>query len=260
MNRFVSCAFAGVGAALLALMGGAGVAAPVPRDAGKGDPTPDLKVFFEAVTRAVKDEKWPAEADEKTLKGTPRVVRQRALKAADREERGLPVDFEKLTKANVDKEFKAPVLKEKFVIAETVEVTSARDSVIFASGDVKLGRALNCVIVARNVRITIADNCTILAGEYIEIASARTRMGSPPSVLVAGQWIRGTLMEGTVCHVFRPGVLPAPDEAKLAGNRPQPAIRTIRADGVVFLNAQDQTSANGPKNCTYLPQKDPIAK
>jgi hypothetical protein len=67
-------------------------------------------------------------------------------------------------------------------------------------------------------------------------------------------------MFASICHVIRPGGQPAPDEAKGAGNQPQPAIRTNQADGVIFLNEQDQTGANGPKNCTYLPQKTPLVK
>jgi hypothetical protein len=264
MNRFVTCAFAGVSSALLAP--GAGGAAPVPKDAGKGDATPDLAAVFTVVGRAVKDEKWPAEADEKKLKDTPRVVLQRMLKAAEQKERGLPVDFEKLTRADVVKEHKEVALRGKFVIAETVQGTTATDAVIFASGDVRFTLVTNCVIVARNVRCTGADNCTIIAGEYIRLTGAdrrRNRDGSVLSdgaVLVAGQWIRVTGLDGTICHVIRPGNLPAPDEAKWAGTNTQPAIRITTGQDVVFLNDRSDTGATSAKNSTYLPQKAPIAK
>jgi hypothetical protein len=99
-----------------------------------------------------------------------------------------------------------------------------------------------------------------IAGEYIRLNGADKSKDGNGCVLVAGQWIRTTSMDGTVCHVLRPGILPSPDEGKFGGNRPHPAIRTNRATGVIFLNNRDDTGANGPQGCTYLPQKTPIAK
>jgi hypothetical protein len=242
------------------LLAGAGRAAPVPKDAGKVEPTPDLKAFFDAIGTAVKAEKWPAEADEKKLRDTARVVFERALKAAEHKERKLPVDFEKLTKADVAAEYKQVQLNGGFVIAGDVQITSAKDSVIFASGDVQLTTASNCVIVARNVRCTSANNCTVVAGEYIRATGTDQRKGGEVSVLVAGQWIRVTVMNGSVCHVLRPGVLPAPDEAKLLLNGPHPAIRVTVATNVTYLNAQDETTATRATDCTNLLPKAPIAK
>jgi hypothetical protein len=263
MKRFVPGGFVVV-AVLLALVGGAGSAAPIPKDATKVEPTPDLKAFFDTVGKAVKNEKWPAEADEKKLKDTAQVVFERVLKAAEQKERKLPVDFEKPTKADVVKEYNETVLNKGFVISSDVRVTAAWDSVIFASGNVQITTARNCVIVAQNVRCTSADNCVVIAGEFIRLTSAQTRDGSAPSVLVAGQWIRTTGMNGTICHVIRPSGQPDPDEAKRAGNGngngPHPAIHTNGADQVIFLNAFDESRANNPKDCTYLPQKYPIAK
>lgn len=245
----------------VALFAGAVSAAPVPKDAGKGDPTPDLKAFSVLVEKAVKAQKWPEEADEKTLRATAEVVFNRALKAADQKGRDLPVDFPKLTKADVEQNYKKTSVDGAFIVAEDVRITGAKNCVIFASGDVQITGATNCVIVAKNVRCTVVDNCVVVASEYVQLNSADGRKNAGDrSVLVAGSWIRTTSMEGTICHVLRPTGLPPPDEAKLAGNRPHPAVRTNRADGVVFLNAQEDTGANGPKNCTYLPQKTPLAK
>jgi hypothetical protein len=252
MSRFVLGGFA-VG--LLAL---AGAAAPVPKDEKGG--APDLKEFFSGVGKAVKDEKWPAEADEKALKGTAQKVLDRMLKAAEQKERKLPVDFTKLEKIRPAQKFKQTVLKDGFVVAGDVQINGAENSVIFASGDVQITRATNCVVVAQNVRCTVVENCVVIAGDYIRLNGADRRDGQDPCVLVAGQWIRTTTMNETVCHVLRPSGLPAPDEAKFAGNQLHPAVRTNQADGVIFLNDRDDTRANGPKNCTYLPQKNPIAK
>jgi hypothetical protein len=260
MIRFALCGFVTVcGAVLLALAGGAGVAAPVPRDAGKNDPTPDFKAIFDVVAKAVQDEKWPTEADEKQLKDAPRVVFEGALKAAGQKQRRLPVSFEKLTRADVVKEYKRPSVRNALVIAGNVRVTDAQDSVIFASGDVKLGGALNCVIVARNVCANGVDNSVIVAGEFIGLtASERTKDGDR-SVLVAGQWISATELDGTICHVLRPGNRPSPEDRPRIGAVFR-AIQTNVAKDVIYLNARADTSGSAPDQQTYLPLKDPIAK
>ena len=258
--RFLTTVLAAVAAVFVAFTGGATTAAPVPKGAGQNNPTPDLKTVFDTVGKAVKDEKWPAEADEKKLRDTARVIFERATKAAEQKDRKLPVEFEKLNKADVVKEFKNANLDGNCVIAGEVRITRAKDCVIFAEGDVQITHASNCVIVAKNVRCTVVENCVVVAGDYSRLTSARRPNGGDGSVLVAGQWIRTTGMDGTVCHVLRPSGLPSPDEGKFGRNLPHPAIRTNGADNVIFLNAMEETGANGPKNCTYLPQKTPIAK
>jgi hypothetical protein len=255
--RFLSLVVGGV--LLAALAGGAGSAAPIPKGA-YDNTTPDLKAFFTAVSKAVEDGKWPAEADEKKLRDTARLIFDRTTKAAEQKDRKLPVDFDRLKKLEVVSEYKADTLDGNFVIAKDVHVRIAKNSVIFASGDVQITSAQNCVIVTRNVGCTSVDHCFIAAGEFIRLTGARRLNGSAPSILVAGQWIRTTSMDGTICHVMRPSGLPAPDEGKLRLPGPHPAIRTNGAEGVIFLNEQDQTGANRPMNCTYLPQKTPIAK
>lgn len=235
-------------------------AAPVPKDAGKSDPTPDLKAFFALVKKTVESEKWPAEADEKLLRDTARVIFERTMKAAEQKDRKPPVGFEELTRLDVVTDYKGENLDGHFLIAKDVQVTTAKNSVIFANGNVKITSATNCVIVAPNVRCTVVDECVIVAGEYIRLTGARRGDGKDGSVLVAGQWIRTTSMDGTICHVARPGTVPAPDEGKLAGRLPQPAVRTNGARNVIFLNAVEDTGANRPVNCTYLPLKTPLAK
>jgi hypothetical protein len=259
MNRFLiggSVAFA----VLLVLACGASSAAPIPKGAGANDPTPDLRVVFDTVEKAVKAKKWPAEGDEKKLKDTARAVFGRMLKAAEQKERSLPVDFEKLTERDVAAAFKSTTLSDGFIIAGDVSLTGAKKSAIFASGDVHITGAEDCVIVARNVRCTVAANCVVIAGEYIRLNSARSRQGDDPSVLLAGQWIRTTSMDGTICHVLRPSSLPAPTVGRFAGNQPEAAIMTNGAKGVVYLNDRADTRGGNPNNQTYLPQKTPIAK
>jgi hypothetical protein len=255
--RFLSLVV--VGALLAALAGGAGSAAPIPKGA-YDNTTPDLKAFFATVGKAVEDGKWPAEADEKKLRDTARVIFERTTKAAEQKDRKLPVDFDKLTKAEVAKEFKQVRLDDAFVIARDVRVTGAKDSVIFAAGNVQITAAQNCVIVARNIDCTSVDHCVAVAGDYFEVTSAWRPNGGDGSVVVAGQWIRATGLDKTICHVLRPGTSPPPNGVRFGGNMPHPAIRTNGADGVIFLNAQDETHAIRPKDCTYLPQKTPIAK
>ncbi len=249
MNRFTMCGFVAAGAVLVALAGSVGAAAPVPKDAGKVEPVPDLKALFDAATKAVKDEKWPAEADEKKLRDTVQKVFDRTMKAAEQKDRKLPVDLEKLSKADVVKEYKQASVSEVFVIAGDVRLTTAKNSVIFASGDVQITHAVNCVVIAQNFRCTVFVDGFAIAGEYIRLNGADKSKGGDGCVLVAGQWIRTTSMDGTVCHVLRPGILPPPDEGKFGGNRPQPAIRTNGASGVIFLNDREDTGANRPKDC-----------
>jgi hypothetical protein len=263
MFRFLLGGFA---AAFLALVGGSIGAAPVPKGAGKGSATPDLKVFFETVNKAVMHERWPTEDDEKVLRWTAEMVFVRALRAAEQKERELPVDFEKLKKLDVVNKYENDNLESAFVIAGDVRVKGAEHSVIFATGDVEIGEAANCVIVAPNVNCRKFHNCAVVAGECIRVTSARPhQQGESGSVLVAGQWIRTRELDDAICHVLWPGNLPTPDEAMFKPNRPFPAIGTNRAKNVIFLNAEEDTGVVGgravvPQNCTYLPQKNPIAK
>jgi hypothetical protein len=265
MSRFATCGFAVM---LLMLAGSVSAAAPVPKDAGKGDEVPNLKTVFDIATKAVKDEKWPAEADEKKLKDTAQKVLTRMLKAAEPKERGLPVNFEKLKKLDVSKEYKNANLESAFVIAGVVRGPSVKDSVIFATGDVEILIATNCVIIAPNVNCGRFQNCTVVAGECIRVISVRPRQqGEPGSVLVAGQWIRARGLDDAICHVLRPGNVPDPDEAmRKLEMKKYPAICVNRAENVIFLNATEDIGANeltvavSPQNCTYLPQKNLIAK
>lgn len=256
MNRFVLGGFATV---LLAFAGGIGAAAPVPKDAGKPDPTPDLKAAFETVERAVKAERWPGDDDEKLLKNTARVVFERALKAGDQKQRPLPVDYETLMKLDVTAEHAKP-LNGHYLIAGKVLRGTARNSVIFASGPVQLTVVENCVIVAPSVRVSSAYNCVIVAGDHLRLVGARRRDGGEGSVLVAGQWIRATTLDGAVCHVIRPGTDPAPDDPKGAAKAQYFAIQTTRAEGSIFLNAQDAIRSTITKDPTCVTPKFPIAK
>lgn len=235
-------------------------AAPVPKWASKNDPTPDLKRVFEAVGKAVKDEKWPSEADEKLLRVTVQTIFDRMLKAAEQKERKLPIEFDKLKKLNVIGEFKNNNLDGHILIAGDARVTDARNSVVFASGNVQITGANNCVIVAQNVRCTAVENCVVVARDFIRLTSALRPNGGDGSVLIAGQWIRATGLDGTICHVIRPSGAPSPDEVRLAGNMPNAAIHTNGAKEVIYLNNRDDTRGSKPNQQTYSPPRNPIAK
>ena len=235
-----------------------GVAAPIPKDAGKVDPTPDLKAFLAAVGRAVEKGKWPAAAEEKQLRETVKGVFEGAVKAANQKDRKLPVDFDKLLRADVAARYDAPEVEGAFVIAGDVRLTSARNSVVFATGKVHITRATGCVIVAREVRCTGAPDCVIVASEYVRVDAAKKRTEGSGPMLVAGHWVRASVLEDAVCHVLKPAHAPPPDE--LQRNPPHTAVRTRKATRVNFLNAAEDTRANGPESCTYSPPKTPIAK
>ncbi|MBN9119277.1 MAG: hypothetical protein J0I06_08970 [Planctomycetes bacterium] len=261
MKHLVLSGVVATGAAmLLALAGAPGAAAPVPKGAGKSDPVPDLKTVFDTVSKAVKDEKWPAKADEIKLKDTARAVFGRVLKAAEQTERGLPVDFEKLKKLDVVEKFSADTVENEFVIADEVCVGGAKNAVLFASGTAQIAVAQRCIIVGRNVKCANTRNCVIISGGYVRLLSDRPGDDKNGSVLVAGQWIRAAALEGTICHVLHPGGRQPPDEVKFAGNRLQPAILTAGAEKVIFLNARDDTDPGVFTNCLHVPQKNPIAE
>ena len=246
-------------AAIIALASDAGMAAPIPKERRRDDPA-NLKAFFAAIGKVVQDGKWPSAADEKKLLDSPRVVCEIMLRAAKQKERPLPVDVEKLVRKDIVREYKETGLNNGFVITENLRVTGARDSVIIASGDVQITSARNCVIVGQNVRITSVDDCVIVAGEYIRLTGANRRNGSAGSVLVAGHWIRTTVMDGTICHVLEPTGQPAPDGIQRPGTPPVPAISTNQAKDVIYLNDRTDTQGSNADQQTYIPQKTPVAK
>ncbi|MCI0700776.1 MAG: hypothetical protein L0241_06820 [Planctomycetia bacterium] len=261
-GRFLSAVAAVCSASLLALAGGSS-AAPVPK--GAGGETPDLKVFFDTVGKAVKNENWPTDAEEKLLRETAEKIFERTLKVAKQDERKLPVEFDKLKKVDVSKEFrgerlgvgkefKGERLDGKYVIAGDVRIKNTKGSVIFASGKVEFIAAENCVIFAQDIRGIALSSCLVVAGDYIQLAGAEEE-----SVLIAGRWIRSDNMGDGICHVIRPGKLPAPDE-KPNGNKSHPAIRINNVATTIFLNAPDDVRLERPLKCEFFPLKMPIAK
>jgi hypothetical protein len=248
----------GAAALLFALAGDPAPAAPIPKGAGTGGATPDLKLFFDTVGKAVKAEKWPGEDDEKIMRWTAEKVFARTLKAAEQKDRALPVEFDKLTKLAVAADYKGK-LDGQYLVVENAKITTAKNSVIFASGHVQITTATNCVIVAPSVRVVGFDNCVIVAGEHFRFTSARQKKDADRSVVVAGQWIRGSTLTGGIFHVLRPGTQPAPDE-KAGVNGPQPAITANTVRDAIFLNERGDTRASTANEPTYLPPKTPIAK
>ncbi|MCI0700775.1 MAG: hypothetical protein L0241_06815 [Planctomycetia bacterium] len=257
-TRFLSVMLAAVCSAALLTFAGGSSAAPIPKGAGKGDETPNLKVFFETVGKAVKNEKWPAKEEEKLLRATAEKIFERMLKAAEVKERKLPVEFDKLKKLDVVKEMKGGILDGNFLIVGDVRTGLAKNSVIFASGNVQITSATNCIIIAQNVRCTGVNNCVVVAGDFIRLTSARQRNGEDGSVLVAGQWIRVTGSSGAICHVIRPGMAAPPDEK--FPDPMSPPIRMTGAEGVIFLNSADHWKTTSNKNCVTIELKTPIAK
>lgn len=256
MNRLVLATFV---TCAMALAGGTGAAAPVPKETGKTDPTPDLKPFFAVVGKAVETGKWPAEADEKQLRETARAIFERATTAAGQKDRKLPVEFKDLDKSDVAKELKGAKVERAFVIAGEVQLGVAKDSVIFASGNVQVTRATNCVIVAKSLRATDADNCVVVAGDYIRASGADRKNREDGSVLIAGRLIRVTGARGAICHVTHPALgQQFPDEKP--GDPAAPPIRLTTANAVTVLNAAEHWKAATNKNSTAVVPKTPIVK
>lgn len=263
MTRFVTCGFVAVCAALVALASAPRTsAAPVPKDAGKNDPTPDLKTVFDVVERAVKDKKWPKEDDEKILRGTAQVIFERMLIAAERKGRGLPVAFKDLKKHGPVAEFTDKKIDpdDGFIIARTVEMRSVHDAVIFASEKVDLTSVTNCIIFAPHVHCVAAENCLIVAGDDVEVTSLWRPLDSEASVVLAGKSINATAMDGTVCHVLHPVKAARPDPLDPDGEARSGAITANTARGATFLNPMTDVTAPEAKDCKYITLKNPIAK
>lgn len=271
MTRFA------VGAVLTAALGALAPAAPVPKGAEERGAAPDIKRTLDAVARAVKAQKWPDAEEEKQLLAFAQQVLNNVHKAADLKERALPADATKLAKVDVLEHYEPKVgaaggavgvaartTDGKFLLCGSAKGSIIRNSVVFASGDVQFTTATNCVIVGKNVKLTSATNCTVIAAEYVRLSSAR-KQGDDGSVLVAGKWIRGSLLTGALCHVVKPTGEPMPDDplnpvAAPAGR--SPAIRTSTATGAVFLNDAADVSVTSKlaSQQKFVTPKTPIAK
>lgn len=276
MTRFALMA---VLAAALGALAPAGSAAPVPKGAENRNAAPDINRTLEAVARAVKAQKWPDAEEEKALRAFAQQVLNNVHKAADLKERALPADADKLAKLDVIDNYApnggaaaggpiaARTTEGKFIVCGSAKGTIVRNSVVFASGDVQFTTATNCVIVGKNVKLSSTTNCTVIAAEYVRVTSTRKVGDGESTVLVAGKWIRGSLLTDALCHVVKPTGEPMPDDplnpvaAPAAGER-SPAIRSSSANGAVFLNEAAEvalTSKLAAKQ-KYVTPKTPIAK
>jgi hypothetical protein len=262
--------------AALGALGSAGSAAPVPKGAEQRSAAPDIQRTLDAVARAVKAQKWPDAEEEKQLLAFAQQVLNNVHKAADLKERALPADATKLAKLDVLERYEPQAgagaaglaavraLDGKFLLCGSAKGSIVRNSVVFASGDVQFTTATNCVIVGKNVRLTSATNCTVIAAEYLRLSSAR-KIGDEGSVLVAGRWLRGLSIPGSLCHVVKPTGEPMPDDPLNPLGAPAgraPAIRTSSANGALILNDAAEVAltskvGTGP---TYVTPKTPIAK
>lgn len=271
MTRFA------LGALFAAALGALAPAAPVPKGAEQRSAAPDIQRTLDAVARAVKAQKWPDAEEEKALLAFAQQVLNNVHKAADLKERALPADATKLAKMDVLEHYEAKAgpgaagiaartTDGKFILCGSAKGTIVKNSVVFASGDVQFTTATNCVIVGKNVRISSTTNCTVVAAEYLRLLSVRKTPNDETSALVAGKWIRGTVLTDALCHVVKPTGEPMPEDPlnpivpAPAGR--SPAIRGTSANGGVFLNDAAEvllTSklATKPK---FVTPKTPIAK
>lgn len=171
-------------AAALGALAPVGSAAPVPKGAEANGAAPDLKLALDAAARAVKAQKWPSADDEKQLLAFAQQVFDLAHKAADLNGRALPADAAQLAKLDVLEQYEpkagpgaaglaARNTEGKFLICGSAKGGIVRNSVVFASGDVQFTTATNSVIVGKNVRLTSATNCAVIAGEYLRLSRDR---------------------------------------------------------------------------------------
>jgi hypothetical protein len=255
------------GAVFLAL---AGAAAPVPKEVAADEPA-DLKSLHALIAKAVKDEKWPSEADEKKIRATFDKLLARISKAGDLEDVKLPADFDTLKKSEVTKLYVNPgkqAATKAFIITGGTALTTASSSVILASGDVDVLRGDNCVIVGRKVRFELLVGSVVIASEGIKGTAVTAPVPKdrrpglqdrPLAMMIAGEWMRVNVANGAVCHVLRPSTTGAPDDPK--GSQ-LPAITLNTSGDTLLLNKEDDLKTGGgpfEKRRVVVP-KSPIAK
>jgi hypothetical protein len=241
---------------LVALRPSIANAAPALKSEAKSD-IADLTQLHALIAEAVKDGKWPSEADQKKCRDAIRALVQQVAARSGVPERKLPVEFDQVEKADVGPTFKQTRVQRRFVIAGEVQATSAEDSVIFASDVARFTSVTNCIIVGKTVRFTGASNSIVIASEFVRGTGVDPRSPEEDrSIIVAGKWIRFTVADGAICHVLHPAAGPAPDEPKGFSNK---AIALNSARKVIFLNGANDVQAR-LTDCHFVEVKSPLQK
>ena len=236
-------------------------AAPIPKDANAEAPA-DLKAIHELIAKAVKTGKWLDTADEAAARQTVRRLLDRVTATGKLPERKFPVEFKELERFGVADVIKRTEFKKFLVVGGDVTVTSATDSVILASGHVQLTGATNSIVVAKSIQFTVAQHSLMIADDYISGTSARPRQPDKEPdtgcVLVAGDSIRLTRANDTICHVIRPDTRPR-QRAGFPDMNPFP-IQMTTGTKTLILNSAEHWKTNGNTDCRSIEPKTPIAK
>jgi hypothetical protein len=232
-----------------------GLAAPPPK--AKAEEVVDLGALHTLIRKAAGSTEPISDADAEKLESTVKLLLERAVKAADLPARKLPVLFKELNRAPAAVKIDETQVAKQFLVAKEVRITSATNSVIVASGNVRFTRLQNCVVIAKNVQATGIEDSIVIAEELVRMTTARRQQGQEGSLLLGGKWVHGTGASGAICYVLHPGTESPPDRPREANS---PAVRFNTAADLVILNREDQWKANGPVNCRTIDLKSQIAK
>jgi hypothetical protein len=217
----------------------------------------NLTALHALIENAIKDGKWPSDADERRALDAVRILHNSTHKQIELTPEKLPVEVAQTEKADIAKEFKKGNCERLFVLAGDVQGTAARNSIIFAAGQVKFTVIENCIVVGEAVQFTTMKNSIIIASKYVRgTGIIKSDHPKAKAVIVSGQWLRVTSASGAICHILRPGSDPAPDDPKGLAN----PIRMTGAREVCFLNRPEDVKTTSSTDCRFIELKAPLAK
>lgn len=236
---------------LLAAVASAAVAAPVPKPKEKNEPV-DLRKLHDRIAEAVEKENW-ADTDSKLAEESVAALLSRLCKAADVEERKLPVDFKDLKKVAAE-DVKVSI-GHALIVCKDLNLTGVGNSVVLSSGTVRMTSISNSIVIARHIRLTSAESSVLIADESAW-ATGFDDIRDGDCVVVAGERLRATSMTGGFAHVLRPGDGVPPLDYGRTEDKP---IIMTGASRVRFFGKEEKLKF-ADKDCKWVELKSPIAK
>jgi hypothetical protein len=138
-------------------------------------------------------------------------ILEEANAASGRKDLKAPVEFADVAPAPL-RAGGPPVLKGGLLVAREVEFAFADNSIVLATGSIRISHASNCVFIAGGaVNVDHCRNSVVVAGSWIQMAfdgdpgaMRAARAGGPPvppnaSLLLAGGVINVSHLNGSVC-------------------------------------------------------------
>ena len=158
-----------------------------------------------------KDEDW---SDQKLEKSLEAIVSQ-VKKLTNHELLKLPVSFDSVKRPKNANRIRLPGPENILFVAPRASLHEAEDSIILAEESIRIGRARNCIIIARGfVEVESGQRNLILAGHYLHVGyDGAFPNGAGGSVLISGGIIDVAHARDTICC--------APEAAEISGHNIQ---------------------------------------